>query len=135
MIIFKKEFPGFPGGSVVKYSPCQCETRDTSSIPGSERCPGGGKSNPLQRSCLKFPWTAEPGRLQSMGNKATRHRAAEHSTQRKTTSAIGQSEVLGLEKTSEARTGVLGVPCSFFPSVLCYYLLNQLQLLSSGQRI
>ena len=29
------------------------ETRDTGSIPGSERSPGGGHGNPLQYSCLE----------------------------------------------------------------------------------
>ena len=27
--------------------------RDADSIPGSERCPGGGSENPLQDSCLE----------------------------------------------------------------------------------
>ena len=38
-------------------------------IPGSERSPAGGNSNPLQHSCLDISWTEEPGRLQSMGRK------------------------------------------------------------------
>ena len=29
---------------------------------------GEGNDNPLQYSCLKIPWTEEPGRLQSMGS-------------------------------------------------------------------
>ena len=44
----------FPGGSVVKnpiHLPVQ-ETRETHSIPGLGRSPGGGNSNPLQYSCL-----------------------------------------------------------------------------------
>ena len=40
---------------------------DTSSIPGSGRSPGKGYGNLLQHSCLKMPWTEEPGGLQSMG--------------------------------------------------------------------
>ena len=28
---------------------------------------GGGHGNPLQYSCLRIPWTEEPGRLQPMG--------------------------------------------------------------------
>ena len=32
---------------------CQC--RDTSSLPGSGRCPGEGNNNPLQYSCLGNP--------------------------------------------------------------------------------
>ena len=31
------------------------DTRDTSSIPGSGRPPGGGHGNPLQYSCLENP--------------------------------------------------------------------------------
>ena len=30
-------------------------TGDVGSIPGSERCPGGGHGNPLQYSCLENP--------------------------------------------------------------------------------
>ena len=31
------------------------DVRDTGSIPGSGRCPGGGPGNPLQYSCLESP--------------------------------------------------------------------------------
>ena len=31
------------------------DTRDTGSIPGSERSPGGGHGNSFQYSCLKNP--------------------------------------------------------------------------------
>ena len=31
------------------------DTRDTASIPGSGRSPGGGNGKPLQYSCLKNP--------------------------------------------------------------------------------
>ena len=31
------------------------ETRDLGSVPGLERFPGGGHSNPLQYSCLENP--------------------------------------------------------------------------------
>ena len=53
-----------------KESACNAEDiGDTSSIPGLGRSPGGGDGNPLQYSCLKkFPWTEEPGGLQSMGS-------------------------------------------------------------------
>ena len=41
---------------VVKKSPANIvAARDTNSIPGSERCPGRGHSNPLQYSCLGNP--------------------------------------------------------------------------------
>ena len=41
----------FPGGSVVKRPPANAG--DLCLIPGSERCPGEGKGNPLQYSCLE----------------------------------------------------------------------------------
>ena len=31
------------------------DVRDTGSIPGLGRCPGGGHGNPLQYSCLENP--------------------------------------------------------------------------------
>ena len=41
---------------VVKVSPANAEyVRDTGSISGSGRPPGGGHGNPLQYSCLKNP--------------------------------------------------------------------------------
>ena len=40
---------GFPGGSFVKNPPANAgDIRDTGSIPGSGRSPGGGHDNPLQ---------------------------------------------------------------------------------------
>ena len=46
----------FPGGAVVKNPPASAgDAGDMGSIPGSERSPGGGSSNPLQYSCLKNP--------------------------------------------------------------------------------
>ena len=45
---------GFPGGTVVKNLPVKAGgLRDTGSIPGSGRFPGGGNGNPLQYSCLE----------------------------------------------------------------------------------
>ena len=41
---------------VVKNPPANAgDTRDTGSIPGSGRSPGGGHGNPLQYSCLENP--------------------------------------------------------------------------------
>ena len=41
---------------VVKNSPINAgDSRDTGSVPGWERSPGGGHDNPLQYSCLKNP--------------------------------------------------------------------------------
>ena len=43
-----------PMARLVKNLPAKTgDTKDTSSIPGSERSPGEGKGNPLQHSCLK----------------------------------------------------------------------------------
>ena len=43
----------FLGGSVVKNLPANAgDARDTGSISGSRRSPGGGNGNPLQYSCL-----------------------------------------------------------------------------------
>ena len=49
------------------------DPRDTGSIPGSGRSPGGGHGNPSQFSCLKNPMDREPGRLQSIGLQRVRH--------------------------------------------------------------
>ena len=47
---------GFPGGSVVKNLPASVGDRgDVGLIPGLERSPGIGNSNPLQYSCLENP--------------------------------------------------------------------------------
>ena len=46
----------FPGGAVVKSPPASAgDTRGVGSIPGWERCPGGGNGNPVQYSCLGNP--------------------------------------------------------------------------------
>ena len=51
---------GFPSGSVAKNLPANAG--DSSSIPGSERAPGGGNGNPLQYSCLENPMDREAWR-------------------------------------------------------------------------
>ena len=64
----KSQLPlDFPDGTVVKSLPAGVEdTRDTGLIPGSGRSPGGGNGDPLKYSWPgKFPWTEEPGKLQS----------------------------------------------------------------------
>ena len=45
-------------------------------IPGLGRSPGKGNGNPFQYSCLKNPWTEEPGGLQSMGSQRIRYNQA-----------------------------------------------------------
>ena len=45
-----------PGGTVVKNPPTNAgDSRDTDSLPGLERSPGGENGNPLQYSCLGNP--------------------------------------------------------------------------------
>ena len=58
-----------PGGSVVKNLPANA--RDSGSIPGARRSPGGGNGNPLQCSCLGN-WTEESGELQCKGSQRVR---------------------------------------------------------------
>ena len=59
---------------MVRYPPGNSgDIRDTGSIPGSGRFPGGGHGNPLQYSCLENPWTEETGGLQSEGLQRIRH--------------------------------------------------------------
>ena len=49
---------------VVKILPANAgDIRDTGSLPGLERAPGGGHGNPLHILAWKIPWTEEPGRL------------------------------------------------------------------------
>ena len=59
---------------VVKNPPANTgDTKDMGFIPESGRSPGGENGKPLQYSCLKIPWTEEPGRLQSMGSQRVGH--------------------------------------------------------------
>ena len=49
---------------VVKNLPANAGgMKDSGSVPGWGRSPGGWNGNPLQCSCLGNPWTEEPGRL------------------------------------------------------------------------
>ena len=53
---------------VVKNPPDNAgDLRDTGSIPGLGRSPGGGHGNPLSVLAWRLPWTEEPGGLQSIG--------------------------------------------------------------------
>ena len=53
------------GGAVGKESACNAkDIRDTGSISGLERSPGGGHGNPLQYSCLDNPM--DRGALQAI---------------------------------------------------------------------
>ena len=58
----------------VKKPPANAgDMRDTGPILGRGRSPGGEYGNPLQYSCLRIPWTEEPGGIQSMGLQRVRH--------------------------------------------------------------
>ena len=47
---------GFLGSTIVKNPPANAgNVRNTGSIPGLGRSPGGGHGNPVQYSCLKNP--------------------------------------------------------------------------------
>ena len=63
-------YRSFPGGSVVKNLPAN--TRDTASIPGSGRSPGGGHSNPLRCSCLENAMGRRAWQDPSMGSQKSR---------------------------------------------------------------
>ena len=43
------------------------DMRDTGSIPGLGRLPGGGNGNHSSILVWEIPWTEDPGRLQPMG--------------------------------------------------------------------
>ena len=62
---------GFPGGSEVKNPPAY--SRDTVSIPGSERSPGEGNGNPLQYSCLVNPMNRTAWQATVHGVERVRH--------------------------------------------------------------
>ena len=59
---------------MVKTLPANAgDVRDTGSIPGLGRSPGGGNGNPLQYPYLEILWTEESDGLQSMGSQRVRH--------------------------------------------------------------
>ena len=49
------------------------DIRDTGSIPGSGRSPGGGHGTHSSILAWRIPWTEEPGRLQSIGSQRVVH--------------------------------------------------------------
>ena len=62
---------GFPSGS--EGNEYACNAGDPGLIPGLGRPPVEGNGYPLQYSCLEYPWTEEPGGLQSMGSQIVKH--------------------------------------------------------------
>ena len=60
----------FPDGTSSKERTCQCRRlRDTGSLPGSGRSPGGWHGNSFQHSCLENSTDKEPGWLPSIGSQ------------------------------------------------------------------
>ena len=69
---FYRDYGGFPDGSVVKNLPATVgDIRDSGSISGSGRSPGGGPGSPLQYSCLQNP-------MHRGARQATVHRVAKN---------------------------------------------------------
>ena len=63
-----------PRCSVVKNPPANAgDARDTGSIPGVGKSPGGGQGNHSSIPALRIPRAEEPGRLQSMGSQRVGH--------------------------------------------------------------
>ena len=63
-----KQIHGLPHWLSGKESACNAGApEDAGSLPGLGRSCGGGRCNPLQHSCLKNPWSEEPGGLPSTG--------------------------------------------------------------------
>ena len=59
---------------VVKNPPANAgDVRDTGSVPGSGRSPGGGHGNPLQYSCLENSMDRGAWWLLSMGSQRVGH--------------------------------------------------------------
>ena len=60
---------------VVKNPPAKAgDVRDTGSIPGLERSPGGGHDKPTPVFLAwRIPWTEDHGGLQSIGSQKVRH--------------------------------------------------------------
>ena len=66
---------------VVKNLPANSgHMRDSGSIYGSERAPGGGHGKSIQHSCLEIPRTEKPGGLQSIGSQRARRNWNDFST-------------------------------------------------------
>ena len=87
---------GFPGGaSGKKKSPSANagNIRDTGSIPGLWRSPGGGHGNPLQYSCLENPVDRGAWRATVHGGHKEDHKEL-HITEWQTSKALELQEVL-----------------------------------------
>ena len=64
---------------MVKNPPADAgDARDTGSIPGSGRTPGGGNGNPLQYSCLQNSMGRGGWWLQAAGSQSRTEQVTEH---------------------------------------------------------
>ena len=73
-LAYEQYMVGFPGGTSGKEPTCQCKRcRDSGSIPGLGRSPGGGNGNLLQYSFLEDSMTEETGMLEATGSQRTGH--------------------------------------------------------------
>ena len=69
-----EEIIGFPSGLAVENLPARAQDiKDTGSIPGSGRSPGGGTATHSSILAWIILWTEEPGGLQSTGLQRVRH--------------------------------------------------------------
>ena len=69
---------GFPGDSNGTES--VCSVGDPGLIPWVRRSPGEGNGNLLQYSCLRIPWTEEPGGPQPMGLQKSQTSLSDYTT-------------------------------------------------------
>ena len=106
-------FPPVQGASqvalVVKNLPASAgDIRDTGSIPGSGRSPGGGHCSPLQYSCLENP----------MDREACVHEVTESWTQLKRLSIHTHTHTLTGTKLLYPFVTLI-LPCALYPD-LCF---------------
>ena len=103
----------FPGAASGKESACQeGNTRDTGSIPGWLRAPGGGHGSPLQYSCLENPMDRGAWHVTVHGPQGVRHSLMnEHTyhcagpqmcTHKHNTAPVQRECILGEGKASKA---------------------------------
>ena len=101
---------------VVKNQPASAgNLRDTGSIPGSGRFPGGGHGNPLQYSCLENPMDGGDWRV-------TVHRVAKGQTQMKPLSMHAFTDINSRDSPMQK---VSTMTITFFPVHLRLYYPTQ----------
>ena len=83
------------------------DLRDAGVIPGLERSPAGGNSNPLQYSCLKNP-------MDRGGWQATVHRVIKNQTQLKQLSIASSIEFFIKKSLTLGKTILSFVPQFFY---------------------